>query len=71
MSWMNYGVEITGTIEKVSDTPVSGGYYYGGNPNVSRYTATVAVPADAELREGEYVGVTFRGGNLDSNAIYL
>lgn len=72
MSWQNYGVEITGTIEKVSDTPVSSGYYYyGGNPNVSRYTATVAVPADAELREGEYVGVTFRGGNLDSNAIYL
>ena len=29
------------------------------------------VPADAELREGEYVGVTFRGGNMDSNAIYL
>lgn len=71
MSWQNYGVEITGTIEKVSDTPVSGGYYYGGNPNTSRYMATVAVTADAELREGEYVGVTFRGGNMDSNAIYL
>ena len=72
MSWQNYGVEIPGTIEKVSDTPVSGGYYYyGGNPNVSRYTATVAVPAEANLQEGEYVGVTFRGGNLDNNAIYL
>lgn len=71
MSWSNYGVEIAGTIEAVSDTPTTGGYYYGGNPNVSRYMATVAVSADADLREGEYVGVTFRGGNADENAIYL
>ena len=71
MSWENYGVEIYGTIEAVSDTPTTGGYYYGGNPNASRYMATVAVPADANLREGEYVGVTFRGGNADENAIYL
>ncbi|MGN1307830.1 MAG: hypothetical protein ACI4V3_09205 [Faecousia sp.] len=73
MSWENYGVEIVGTIEAVSDTPVTGNnyYYYGGNPNASRYMATVAVPADANLREGEYVGVTFRGGNADENAIYL
>lgn len=71
MSWENYGVEIYGTIEAVSDTPTSSGYYYGGNPNASRYMATVTVPAEAELREGEYVGVTFRGGNADENAIYL
>ena len=72
MSWENYGMEFTGTIEEVSDTPTTGGYYfYGGNPNASRYMATIAVPADASLREGEYVGVTFRGGNTDDNAIYL
>ena len=71
MSWENYGMEIAGTIEAVSDTPTSSGYYFGGNPNVSRYMATVAVPADANLREGEYVGVTFRGGTADENAIYL
>lgn len=71
MSWENYGVEIAGTIEAISDTPTTGGYYYNGNPNVSRYMATVAVSADADLREGEYVGVTFRGGSADENAIYL
>ena len=71
MSWENYGMEIAGTIEAVSDTPTSSGYYFGGNPNVSRYMATVAVPAAANLREGEYVGVTFRGGTADENAIYL
>ena len=71
MSWENYGMEITGTLEAVSDTPTSSGYYYGGNPNSSRYMATVSVPADAGLREGEYVGVTFRSNIAQTNALYL
>ena len=71
MSWENYGEEIIGTIEKVSDTPAGSNYYYGGNPNVSTYYATVAVPADAPLREGEYVSVQFRAKSTGEDVMYL
>lgn len=71
MSWENYGEVIIGTIEEVSDTPVGSGYYYGGNPNVSTYYATVAVPADAPLREGEYVSVQFRAQSTGEDVMYL
>lgn len=71
MSWENYGEEIIGTIEKVSDTPAGSNYYYGGNPNVSTYYATVAVPADAPLREGEYVSVQFRAQSTGEDVMYL
>lgn len=73
MSWENYGEEISGVIEEISDTPVDGTYYYYyGNPNVSVYYATVAVDAEASLREGEYVSVNFSGENAaDSDTLYL
>lgn len=67
MSWENYGEEIPGVIEEISDTPVDGTYYYYyGNPNVSVYYATVAVDAGASLREGEYVTVNFSGETVAS-----
>ena len=68
---MNGMVETTGVVESVSDTPTSGGSYYGSsNPNASYYSAMIAVSADAELTEGDYVSVYF-GGSGDSDAMYL
>ena len=72
MSWENYGTELSGTIEAISDTPTNGYDYYGStNPNTSFYSATIAVGADADLREGEYVSVYFSAGGTDETALYL
>lgn len=71
-SWgMNGMVETTGVVDSVSDTPTSGDSYYGAsNPNASYYSAMIAVGAEAELTEGDYVSVYFGGGE-DSDAMYL
>ena len=73
-SWMNYGYTATGTLVSISKDPVQGDYYsyYGGNSDVSSYEAVVVVPAEANLQEGEWVGVTFavdQGQN--SGLLYL
>lgn len=71
MSWMT-GEEIVGTLESVGETPVSGYYYGGGNPNVSLYPAIIAVDAQSGLQENEYVSVRFpSAGSRDSSALYL
>ncbi len=74
-SWMNYGYSTYGTLVSVSDEPVqnNGYYYYGdGNPDVSTYEAVLAVPAEAKLQEGEWVGVSFRGDQTQaSGVLYL
>lgn len=71
-SWgMNGMVETVGTIDSVSDTPTTSDFYYGSSdPNASYYNAMIAVGADAELNEGDYVSVYF-GGSGDGNALYL
>lgn len=74
ISWENYGAEVAGVIERIDDTPVDGSsyYYYDGNPNVSRYYATVAVDAEASLREGGYVSVSFSGEHsADAGTFFL
>lgn len=73
-SWgMNGMVTAEGTIDSVSDTPTSGDDYYGSsNPNTSYYSAMIAVAADAELQEGDYVTVYFgNSSQTDGNALYL
>lgn len=54
------GMSYDATITSISDVPTSGNYYYGGaeNPNVSYYEFTAAVDDSADLRNGEYVGIT-------------
>ncbi|MBQ7871757.1 MAG: hypothetical protein IJ357_06410, partial [Oscillospiraceae bacterium] len=69
-SWWS-GVEITGILESVSDTPTTGYYYGGGNPNVSLYAARVSVPVDAGLTEDEYVSVQFTTEGTETGALYL
>ena len=58
-------------MDSVGDTPTSGYYDGSGNPNVSLYTARVAVPVDAGLTENEYVSVTFTSGEENSGKLYL
>ncbi len=70
MSWMT-GETITGTLESVGDTPTTGYYYGGGNPNVSLYPATIAVDAASGLQENEYVSVSFASAGAQDNALYL
>ncbi|MBR4308824.1 MAG: HlyD family efflux transporter periplasmic adaptor subunit [Oscillospiraceae bacterium] len=72
-SWYDYGYTVEGTLVSVSDAPVQSGYYYGsGNPDVSMYEAVLSVPADAKIREGEWVGVSFNSDqNRATNVLYL
>lgn len=70
MSWMS-GVQVTGTLESISDLPTSGYYYGSGNPNVTLYGALVAVDASAGLQEGEYVSVSIGTPEDQSGTLYL
>ena len=74
-SWLNYGYSTYGSLVSVSDEPVQDdyyGYYGSGNPDVSKYEAVLAVPAEAKLQEGEWVGVSFRGDkSQNSDVMYL
>lgn len=73
VSIMSYtdGTSVEGTISKISDVPSQnssmGG---GGNVNVSYYPATVAIPEDANLKEGDLVSVT-RNASSDTTTFYI
>lgn len=70
MSWMSSS-QISGTLESVSDLPVSGYYYGNGNTNVTLYSGLIAVDATAGLTEGEYVSVSFPSSDSEGNSLYL
>ena len=58
-SWYN-GMEFEGTVMEISDIPAQAGMYYGGDRgNASYYPFTVSVPAEAGLREYDYVGIQY------------
>ncbi len=59
MSWESY-TSYTGTIVEISNYP-SAGYnsWTNGNNNISWYPATVFIDESAQLREYEYVSVTY------------
>jgi len=64
MSWQTYS-QCEGTITSISEYPDTTGFYYNyssGNSSVSLYPFTVFVNEDAELREGEWVNVTYNPG---------
>lgn len=70
MSWMSG--ETTGTIEEISETPISDGYYYtNGNPNTTFYKVLVAVDAEAQLREGDYVDVYFSSNAVQTSGLCI
>lgn len=69
-SWMS-GVTTEGTLESVSNLPTNGYYYGAGNPNVSTYSAMIAVDASSGLQEGEYVSVSFAPTGAEDDTLYL
>ena len=67
----NSGMSYVGTITSVGDFPTSNNFYSGvGNTNVSYYPFTVFVDESADLREGNYVNMTFSTAGAQ-NGIYL
>jgi hypothetical protein len=68
---MNYGYSTYGSLVAVSEEPIQNGYYgyVSGNPDVSMYEATLLVPPEAKLQEGEWVGVSFNGDKQQSEGI--
>ncbi|MBR6825712.1 MAG: biotin/lipoyl-binding protein [Oscillospiraceae bacterium] len=73
-SWMNYGYTTTGSLVAVANEPTQNGYYggYSGNSDVSYYEATIVVPGEAMLQEGEWVGVSFAVDNTQgAEILYL
>ena len=67
----NSGVSYVGSITTVGDFPTSNNFYSGmGNTNVSYYPFTVFVDESADLREGDYVNITFSTASAE-NGIYL
>lgn len=67
--------EVYGTVEEVSDTPVSTSenlYYPSGNQNVTFYTMLISLDADSSLREDEWVEVYFDASSASSeNALCI
>lgn len=72
-SWENYE-NLTGTIVEISEFPVEGGQYWhysSGNRNVSLYPFTVFLPEDANLRENEYVEISYDPGASQGGGLCL
>lgn len=72
-SWETYET-LEGTVYSIGDFPSSDYSNYGnGNSNVSYYPLTVFVDEDANLRENEYVDVTYNSSNSEEeiNSLYI
>jgi multidrug efflux pump subunit AcrA (membrane-fusion protein) len=74
MSWESYS-QVEGTVVEISPYPDESGQYWfsnQGNQNVSLYPFKIFLDEDADLREGEYVDITFTGQQEDSgSSMYL
>ena len=71
-SWQTYE-QTQGTITEISEYPDTSGFYYNyssGNNNVSLYPFTLFVDEDADLREGEWVNVTYDPAG-EGGGVYL
>lgn len=71
MSWES-GESLTGTITEISEYPKTDGYYYSdGNSNVSHYPFTIFLDEDSNLRENEYVSVSFSPNTNAEPGVFL
>lgn len=73
VSWGETYGEYTGVITGISDYPAENAdSWSSGNNNVSYYPFTVFVDEDADLREFDYVSVTYRkSGETGNGGVYL
>ena len=72
-SWMT-GASCEGEIVEISDYPTDNANSWSdGNSNVSYYPFKVFVSEDADLREGDYVEMSYQNstGSADGNTLYL
>ncbi|MEA4964320.1 MAG: HlyD family efflux transporter periplasmic adaptor subunit [Oscillospiraceae bacterium] len=70
-SWES-GVSCEGEIVEISEYPATDANAWSdGNTNVSYYPFKVFVNEDADLRENEYVNVTYQKQVDDGNSLYL
>ncbi len=72
-SWMT-GTSCEGEIVEISDYPTDNANSWSdGNSNVSYYPFKVFVSEDADLREGDYVDMSYQNtsGSADGNNLYL
>lgn len=73
-SWES-GETMDGEIVEISQFPQDGNryaYYWSqGNNNISKYPFKVFLPEDANLREHEYVNITFSRGESAEESVYL
>lgn len=75
MSWESYS-QVEAVITEISEYPVSsdnGSFYHysSGNQNVSLYPFTVFVDEDANLREGEWVNITYNPFGNTGTGLFL
>ena len=72
-SWMT-GASCQGEIVEISDYPTDNANSWSdGNSNVSYYPFKVFVSEEADLREGDYVDMSYQNstGSADGNTLYL
>ena len=72
-SWMT-GTSAEGEIVEISDYPTDNANSWSdGNSNVSYYPFKVFVSEEADLREGDWVEMSYQNtsGSADSNTLYL
>lgn len=69
-SWESYS-EYEAEIESVSTIPAAQNGWTNGNTNVSYYPFTVTISGDANLKENEYVSITYSSKGSVENSFYL
>lgn len=69
-SWESYG-EYEASIESISTIPAAQTGWTNGNTNVSYYPFTVHIDGSANLKEYEYVSVTYNSKGETEESLYL
>ncbi len=61
------GVQLSGNVDSISEYPVSSmDFWSSGNPNSSYYPCKIYLGDEAELREGDFVGVVWDSASQNS-----
>lgn len=69
-SW-DTGMSYTGSVVEIRDFPNSSNSFFGnGNPNATQYPFVAFVDGSADLREGDYVSISYSASGSE-NGIYL